>query len=61
MKVLTETEKAKIWVDVRKEFPDDEMMQEIHFVRQMHYFQTLDLSLEERIRFLGGSTQKATA
>lgn len=61
MKELTEMEKAKIWEDVRKEFPNDEMMQQIHFVRQMHYLQTKDLPLEERIRFFGGSTQKTTA
>ena len=51
MNALTETEKAKIWEDVRKEFPNDEMMQQIHFIRQMHYLQTKDLSLDERIRF----------
>ena len=61
MKELTDMEKAKIWEDVRKEFPNDEKMQQIHFVRQMHYLQTKDLPLEERIRFFGGSTQKTTA
>lgn len=61
MKELTEMEKAKIWEDVQKEFPNDEMMQQIHFVRQMHYLQTKDLPLEERIRFFGGSTQKIKA
>lgn len=61
MKELTEVEKAKIWEDVRREFPNDEMMQQIHFVRQMHYLQTKDLSLDERIRFFGGKTEKETA
>lgn len=61
MMELTEIEKAKIWDDVRKEFPNDEMMQQIHFVRQMHQLQTKDLSSDERIRFFGGTTQKATA
>ncbi len=61
MKELTETEKAKIWEDVRNEFPGDEMMQQIHFVRQLHYFQTQDLSVEERIRFFGGSAPKTPA
>lgn len=61
MKDLTEMEKTRIWEDVRKEFPNDEMMQQIHFVRQMHSLQTKDLPLEERIRFFGGTTQKTTA
>jgi len=57
----TEIEKAKIWDDVQKEFPNDEMMQQIHFVRQIYHLQTKDLSTDERIRFWGGTTQKATA
>ena len=31
---LTDAEKAKIWEDVRKAFPDDEMMQQIHYIRE---------------------------
>ena len=60
MKDLTEAEKTKIWADVREEFPNDQMMQEVHFVRQMHYLQTEEMSLDERIRFLGSTTEKAT-
>ena len=30
MRELTEAEKKKIWEDVLKEFPDDEVMQQIH-------------------------------
>ena len=30
---LTESELQSLWAEVRAEFPDDEMMQEIHFVR----------------------------
>ena len=61
MEELTEMEKAKIWEDVRREFPDDEVMQQIHYVRQVHHFQTKGLSLEDRIRFFGGSMQKISA
>lgn len=61
MRELTEKEKAKIWEDVKQEFPNDEMMQQIHFTRQVHYLQTKDMSVAERIRFLGGSTSKTTA
>ena len=58
---LTDAEKAEIWEGVRKAFPEDEMMQQIHYVRQVHYLQTKDLPLEERIRFFGGSKQTASA
>lgn len=60
MRELTHVEKEKIREDVRKEFPNDEMMQEIHFIRQVHYFQTKDSSLEERLRFFEGSNQKTS-
>ncbi|MCE2435380.1 MAG: hypothetical protein J4F29_21035 [Candidatus Latescibacteria bacterium] len=52
---VTQAEQDKIWEDVRKEFPNDEMMQEIHFIRQVHYLQTKDLSMEERLRFFESS------
>ncbi len=58
---LTEGQKKKIWEDVRKEFPDDEVMQQVHYVRQVHHFQAKSLPLEERVRFFGGSTQKTSA
>lgn len=60
MRELTQVEKEKIREDVRKEFPNDEMMQEIHFTRQVHYLQTKDSSLEERLRFFEGSNQKTS-
>ena len=51
MKELTEREEQELWEEVQKEFPDDEMMQEIHFIRLVHYHQTKGLSPEEYIRF----------
>ena len=60
MRELTHVEKEKIREDVRKEFPNDEMMQEIHYIRQVHYLQTKDSSLEERLRFFEGSNQKTS-
>ena len=60
MRELTHLEKEKIREDVRKEFPNDEMMQEIHFIRQVHYLQTKDSSLEERLRFFESSNQRAS-
>ncbi len=57
---LTKAEKSKIWTEVCEEFPDDEVMQEIHFVRQVHYLQTKDLSMEEYLRFFRGSSEKTS-
>jgi hypothetical protein len=48
---LTEAEKEKLLEDVRQEFPDDEMMQEIHYSRLLHYFQTKDLPPHERVKY----------
>ncbi len=51
MRELTETEKKQIWEEVRLEFPDDAVMQEVHYVRLLHYRQTKDLSAQDRVRF----------
>ena len=48
---ITEAEKKRLWREVREEFPDDAMMQEIHFVRLMYYYQTKDLSPEGQLNF----------
>ena len=57
---VTPSEREKIWEEVRKEFPNDEMMQELHFVRQVHYQQTKEMSLGERLRFCGGERRKTS-
>lgn len=51
MRKLTESKKEHLWEEVRREFPDDEMMQEIHYVRLLHHYQTENLSRKERIQF----------
>lgn len=50
---LTEAEKRALWEQVREEFPDDETMQWVHFVRLVHHVQMQDLSVPERIEWLG--------
>ena len=60
MREVTQAEKEKIREDVRKQFPNDEMMQEIHFIRQVRYLQTKDSSMEERLRFFEGPIQKTS-
>lgn len=61
MMQLTETEKKQIWEEVRREFPDDEMMQEIHYVRLLHFRQMEGLSSQERIRFFARSEEEVLA
>ena len=61
MRELTETEKEQLWEEVRKEFPDDEMMQEIHYVRLLHHHQTKGLSPQELIQFFEKSGKKTHA
>ncbi len=54
MKVATEDDKRRIREEVRKEFPNDRVMQEIHYSRQLRVFELSDLPFEERLRhFLG--------
>jgi len=48
---LTEAEKQQLADEVRREFPDDEVMQQVHYVRLLHHTQTKGLSSEERVRF----------
>ena len=55
---LTDAERERIREEVREEFPYDEMMQEIHFVQQVHYFETKDLCPEDLIRYFKRSPQK---
>lgn len=58
MKQLTDSEKEQLWEEVRREFPDDEMMQQIHYVRLLHYHQTEGFSARERIRFFERSVKR---
>jgi len=51
MREITEAEKEQIWKEVKEEFPEDEMMQEIHYIRMVHYLLTKDLSTEDHIKF----------
>ena len=61
MTKLTDAERERIRVEVRQEFPNDEMMQEIHFVQQVHFYETKDLPPEEQIRYFRRSRPKQTA
>ena len=50
-RVLSESERESLWAEVRKEFPRDQVMQEVHFVRLLHAAQLAHFSREERIEF----------
>jgi hypothetical protein len=45
MREITQAERQRFWEEVREEFPDDQMMQGIHFVRLLHHARTKDLPL----------------
>ncbi len=49
---LTEAERESLWTEVRAEFPGDEMMQEVHFVRAVRAAQFRDFTREERVEYL---------
>ena len=49
---LSEAERESLWTEVRAEFPGDEMMQEVHFVRAVRAAQLRDFTLEDRVEFL---------
>ncbi len=49
---LTDAERQALWAEVRAEFPGDEMMQEIHFVRLLHSAQLREFTREERVEYL---------
>ena len=49
---VTQAERQALWAEMRAEFPDDEMMQEIHFVRSLHAAQLRDFTREDRVKYL---------
>ena len=52
LRELSEAERQTLWDEMRAEFPDDEMMQEVHFARALHTLQFQDLTRDERIAYL---------
>ena len=59
-RVISEEERDSLWAEVRKEFPDDRMMQEVHFVRLLHRAQLEHFSRKERIEFYNRLIPKRT-
>ena len=61
MKFVSEEERSAMREQVRREFPDDEMMQDIHFVRRLHRAQTEGLSRSEQVEFYQAAVKKQSA
>ena len=61
MRILSESEKQALWEEVRQEFPDDETMQQVHYVRLLHYYQTKEMTPEEKVLFYTQTRDKKIA
>jgi hypothetical protein len=57
---LSEAERQALWVSVQLEFPDDEMMREIHFVRVLRAAQLRDFTRDERVEYLNRLLPQST-
>ena len=51
MAAIHEKERQAILDAVRREFPDDPMMQELHYVRRVHQRETESMSAADEIAF----------
>lgn len=61
MRILSEQEKNRLWKEVREDFPDDETMQQVHYVRLIHRALTEGMSREQQIRFFEEKKQERKA
>jgi len=51
MATIDERQRQAILEALRREFPDDEMMQELHYIRRLHQLETEGMSVSEEIAF----------
>lgn len=51
MRHLTEEEKRQLWDEAARDFPDDAMLREIHYVRLLHQRRMEGMSVRERMEF----------
>lgn len=59
MKTLSEIEKKALWEEVKQEFPDDDTMQQVHYVQLLHYYQTLGMTSAQKIAFYQRQEKKS--
>lgn len=57
MREITQEDEDRFWRRVREEFPDDEMMQEIHFIRLKLQAEMEGMSPSERVRYINEMAQ----
>jgi hypothetical protein len=58
---VSDVEREAIWAEVRAEFPEDEMMREIHFVRALRAAQLRDFTRDERLEYLNRLLPQSTS
>jgi len=51
MKELTQKQKDQLWEQVRSEFPNDQVMQDVHFVRLVHQSLLREQPAKDRLAF----------
>ena len=61
MRILSESDMLAIWDEIRQEFPDDETMQQVHYVRLLHYYQTQGMTPEEKVAFFTQAREQKIA
>jgi len=53
MVTLPNEEQERIWAEVREEFPHDDTLQQVHFVRLCHSREVRGMTPQQRIEFFG--------
>jgi hypothetical protein len=59
MKTLTAEQTQRFWQEVRAEFPDDRVMQDVHFARLIHREMLRGESTESRVAFFREEADRA--
>ena len=59
MRIISEAEKQAIWEEVREEFPDDDTMQQVHYVRLLHYYQMQGMTPAQKLDFYKQQEKKS--
>jgi len=50
-RILSDEEREALWAEAKAEFPHDEVLREVHFIRLLHREQLKHLSREEHMEF----------
>jgi hypothetical protein len=61
MKELTQKQKDKLWEQVCSEFPNDRVMQDVHFVRLVHRTLLRGQPAKDRLAFYRAKTRTVSA